>query len=58
MNYLLDRTMRHKEFDLLADLVARVPVRRVTPDSDPARINGLCDTILEDAQSITEVIIS
>ena len=55
MNYLLDRTMRHEEFDLLTALVARVPVRRVTPDSDPAQIDRLCDTILQDAQSIAEV---
>ena len=58
MNYLLDRTMRQKEFDLLAALVARVPVRRVTPDSDPAQIDNLCDAILEDARSITEATIS
>jgi hypothetical protein len=58
MNCLPDRAMRRKEFDLLAALVARVPVRRVTPDPDPARIDKLCDAILEDAQSLTKAAIS
>jgi hypothetical protein len=58
MNYLPDRAMRQKEFDFLAALAARVPVRWITPDPDPAQIDRLCDTILEDAQSITEAVIS
>ena len=58
MNYLLDPAMRQKEFDLLASLVARVRVRRVTPDPDPFRIDKLCDAILEDARSLTEFTLS
>jgi hypothetical protein len=45
---LMDRQMRAREFELLTRVVGNVPLRRVTPNADPARINDLCVTILND----------
>jgi hypothetical protein len=50
----LSRDMRAKEFDLLGRLVTRVPLRRVTPHSDPARLPQLCDLIFEDSKQLVE----
>ena len=50
---LLDRTMLAQEFDFLTRLVSRIPLRRVTPHTDPARISDLCDCILDDLDSLT-----
>jgi hypothetical protein len=52
VNYLLDRTMRAREFELLSKLIRSVPVRRVVPHKDPACLPALCQTILEDFQGI------
>jgi hypothetical protein len=52
MNWLLDRNQRAAELDALAKLVASVPVRRVVPHADPARIGTLCEVIIEDAQRL------
>jgi hypothetical protein len=52
MNWLLDREQRAAEFDALARLVQRVPVRRIMPHADPKRIGELCNLIVGDAQSI------
>jgi hypothetical protein len=46
--YLMDRTMRAREFEVLGRVLKSVPIRRVTPHSDPARIGELCQTITED----------
>jgi hypothetical protein len=51
--YLMDRKMRAREFELLNRLIDAVPVRRVTPHADPARIGDLCRTIVEDFRCIT-----
>jgi hypothetical protein len=45
--YLMDKRMRAREFELLQRVLNSVPVKRVTPHSNPARIGGLCQTILE-----------
>jgi hypothetical protein len=45
--YLMDKKMRAREFEILQRVLSSVPVKRVTPHSDPARIGGLCPTILE-----------
>jgi hypothetical protein len=45
---LMDKPMRAREFDLLTRVVANVPLRRVTPNADPARLTQLCDAILND----------
>jgi hypothetical protein len=53
MNWLLDRIQRAAEFHALGKLVAQVPVRRIVPHRDPARIGALCELIVSDAQSIS-----
>ena len=45
---LMDKQMRAREFELLTRVVGNVSVRRITPHADPARINQLCDVILND----------
>ncbi|MGH9743788.1 MAG: hypothetical protein ACRD51_15700 [Candidatus Acidiferrum sp.] len=52
MNWLLDREQRAAELDVLSRLVARVPVRRIVPHSDPARLGALCDLIVTDAEGL------
>jgi hypothetical protein len=52
MNWLLDRNRRAAELDTLTQVVAHVPVRRVTPHSDPIRLRDLCDLITRDAASL------
>jgi hypothetical protein len=48
VRYWLDRAMRAREFELLGRLVRSVPVRRVVPHEDPARLPALCQVILDD----------
>ena len=45
---LMDKEMRAREFELLTRVLNNVPLRRVTPHTDPARIPELCDSILND----------
>jgi len=45
---LMDKQMRAREFELLTRVVKNVPLRRVTPNADPARIPELCTRILSD----------
>ncbi len=52
-NYLLDREMRAKEFELLGRLVKSLPLRRLTPHSDPARLPELCRLVLDDFSLIS-----
>jgi hypothetical protein len=52
MNWILDRSQRAAEFEVLAHLISRIPVRRVVPHKDPARIGALCDLILADARRL------
>jgi len=42
---LLDTHMRAREFELLGRLLAAVPVSKLHPHEDPARIASLCDVI-------------
>jgi hypothetical protein len=51
MNWLLDRDQRAAELDVLARLASNVPVRRLIPHADPARIDQLCDLILRDSEA-------
>lgn len=51
-NYLLDQEMRAREFDLLGRLVNHLPLRKLTPHSDPARLPELCQFILDDFRSL------
>lgn len=50
MNYLLGKTQRAVEFDLLVRLLSGVAVRRLVPHTDPARIGALCDLLEADAK--------
>jgi hypothetical protein len=45
----IDREMRAREFELLARIASRIPLRRVTPHTDPARLSELCAAIITDA---------
>ena len=45
---LMDKQMRAREFELLTRVLNNVPLRRVTPHADPARIPELCEVILND----------
>ena len=45
---LMDKRMRAREFELLTRVMNNVPLRRITPHADPARIPELCGTILND----------
>lgn len=49
MNWVLDRTQRAAELDVLARIVSDVPVRRLVPHTDPLRIGALCELIVTDA---------
>jgi hypothetical protein len=53
MNYLLNRDQRAAEFDVLTRLIARVPVRRIIPHADPARLPTLCNLIVKDAAALS-----
>ncbi len=48
VNYALTPEMRMAEFDFIGRLLKSVPVRRVLPHADPARLGDLCDLIVED----------
>ena len=52
VNYVLDRGMRQREFELLSRLVARVPIRRIHPSADPSGILAMCAAIAEDARRV------
>jgi hypothetical protein len=51
--HLLDAAMRAREFDVLRNLVANVPVRLVNPPEDIANIGSLCDALLQDCSTLT-----
>jgi len=52
VNYLLDRDMRTREFDVLSRLLAGVAVRRVRPTADTSKIFALCESINSDATQL------
>ena len=51
-NYLMDRNMQARQFDLLTRVLANVPVRKVTPHADAGRLQELCDCIFRDFASL------
>jgi hypothetical protein len=51
-NYLEDRDMRAREFDLLARVVAELPLRRVVPHADVTRLGALCETLVRDYEAL------
>jgi hypothetical protein len=52
VNYLLDREMRHRDFHVLSQIVATIPVRRVNPCGDCSRVIEVAEAIAADARSI------
>ena len=52
MNWLLNRRQRAAELDTLAGIVTRIPVRRIVPHKDSARVDALCDLIVLDAERL------
>ena len=50
-NYMLDREMRSREFEVLTRLLTHIPLRRVMPHADIKRLPELCRLILEDSQA-------
>lgn len=46
--YLMDKTMRAREFEILNRVLNSVPIKRITPHSDPRHIGELCQTIISD----------
>jgi hypothetical protein len=55
MNWLLDPQRRGEEFDELSKVVRRIPVRRIIPHQDAARIGELCDVIVADVARVLSV---
>jgi hypothetical protein len=53
MNRLLNREQRAAEFGFLSRVVMCVPVRRIVPHADPARLGALCDLIVQDAMTLS-----
>jgi hypothetical protein len=51
-NKILDREMRAQEFAVLGRMVTTVPIRRVYPHEDAARLEALCKIIREDLNSL------
>jgi hypothetical protein len=52
VNYLLDPAMRRRDFDVLSRVVAQMPIRRVRPAADPAKLYTLRDAIARDVARI------
>lgn len=52
VNYLLDREMRRREFDVLGRLTMEVPIRRLRIQSKPSAIFDLCEAIAADAKQV------
>ena len=45
---LMDKQMRAREFELLTRVLSNVPLRRVTPHTDPGHLPEMCTRILAD----------
>src|SRR6516165_7098359 len=52
VNYLLDRDMRSREFDVLTRLVVQIPVRRVRAPADYSAVFDLSEVIANDARRV------
>jgi len=52
MNWLLDRQRRAEEFDELAKVAQKVPVRRIIAHKDAEKIGELCELILADVARV------
>lgn len=47
-NYLMDRKMQARQFELLGRVLANLPVRKLRPHADAGRLQELCDFIFTD----------
>jgi hypothetical protein len=47
-NYLLNKSQRAQEFEVLSRLVKHIPIRRIIPHQDSTRLDKLLDTVLKD----------
>src|SRR5215472_3718202 len=52
VNYLLDRNMRSREFDVLTRLVGSIPIRRVRPAAAYSAIFDLSEGVANDARRL------
>jgi hypothetical protein len=52
VNYLLDRNMRSRDFDVLTRLVVRIPIRSVRPPANPSAVFDLCEAIVADTRRV------
>lgn len=52
MTYMLDNDMRMEEFNSLARVVNRIPLRKVKLHGDPAYLAKLCEIIVDDVQKL------
>ena len=52
-SHLLDRSGHAREFEALSHIAQLIPLRRVIPAADPAKLPQLCDLIIEDFRSLT-----
>jgi hypothetical protein len=52
-NYMLDTDMRRREFELLGRALGHVPLRRLTPRTEPACHARLCALVREDVTGLT-----
>ena len=54
MNWLHDRQQRATEFNELARIALKIPIRRIVPHRDPDRIDALCRAIQADADALLQ----
>lgn len=52
VNYLLDRDMRSREFDVLSRVVTGIPIRRVRSPAELSAIFDLCEAIAADGKRV------
>jgi hypothetical protein len=50
--YLLDKSMRAREFTFLSRLIKKVPIRMLAPHADAAQIPALCQLIIDDFENL------
>ncbi len=53
-NYLLDKSLRASEFELLSRLVTCIPVRQITPHANIDRLPALVETIVADFHNLSQ----
>ena len=54
-NYLLTRSLRGEEFRVLAAIVSSIPIKKITPNSDPNRLPELCELIISDFRQSVDI---